>query len=103
MSYSIKLLPIAYNDLQEAKKWYNEKREDLGEEFKKAVNAEIEHIKRHPEHYQRIYKDLRQALLTRFPYAIFYSIESSKDRVVIFAVLHTRRNPDIAKMRVKTY
>jgi len=71
MSYSIKLLPIAYKDLQQAKKWYNEKREHLGEEFKKAVIAEIDYIKEYPKHYQRKYKELRQSLITRFPYAIF--------------------------------
>ena len=71
MSYSVKLLPIAYKELQQAKKWYNEKRENLGEEFMRAVIAEIDYIKDYPEHYQRKYKELRQSLVTRFPYAIF--------------------------------
>ena len=53
MSYSLKLLPIVYNDLREAKQWYNEKKEHLGEEFKQAFNREFNYIKIHPEHYQR--------------------------------------------------
>ena len=56
MGYHIKLLPIAYKDLQTAKKWYNEKRNNLGEEFKKAVIAEIDYIQTNPEHYQIKYK-----------------------------------------------
>lgn len=51
MSYSIKLLPDAYKDIQEAKAWYNEKQENLGEEFKKAIIAEIDYIQAYPEHY----------------------------------------------------
>lgn len=101
MSYRVKLLPIAYKDLQQAKKWYNEKRENLGEEFKNAVIAEIDYIKDHPEHYQRKYKELRQSLVTRFPYAIFYLIEESNQRIIIFGVLHTSRNPEIARNRIK--
>ena len=34
MSYTIKLLPVVYKDLQKAKKWYNAQRQDLGEGFK---------------------------------------------------------------------
>jgi len=101
MSYSVKLLPIAYKDLQEAKKWYNDQREYLGEEFKKAVIAEIDYIKVYPEHYQRKYKELRQSLVSRFPYAIFYLLEESNKRIIIFGVLHTSRNPEIARKRIK--
>ncbi len=101
MSYRIKLLPLAYKDLQRAKKWYNEKRNNLGEEFKKAVIAEIDYIQSHPEHYQRKYKTLRQSLVIGFPYAIFYLIEESTQRIIIFGVLHTSRNPEIARRRIK--
>jgi toxin ParE1/3/4 len=56
MSYKIKLLPIVHTDLRKAKKWYNEQREELGEEFKAEVNKEIDYIGEHPQHYQRKYK-----------------------------------------------
>lgn len=59
MSYKIKLLPIVGKDLQKAKKWYNEQREELGEEFKAEVNKEIDYIGEYPRHYQRKYKEFR--------------------------------------------
>ena len=101
MSYKIKLLPIAYKDLQQAKRWYNKKRKNLGEEFKRAVITEIDYIKDHPEHFQRKHKELRQSLVTRFPYAIFYLIEESNKQIIIFGVLHASRNPEIASNRIK--
>ena len=101
MSYKVKLLPIVHTDLRKAKKWYSEEREELGEEFKAEVNKEIDYIGEYPEHYQRKYKELRQSLVTRFPYAIFYLVEESKKRIVIFGILHTRRNPEIARKRMK--
>jgi toxin ParE1/3/4 len=100
MSYKIKLLPIVHTDLRKAKKWYNEQREELGEEFKAEVNKEIDYIGEYPQHYQRKYKELRQSLVTRFPYAIFYLVEEEQKRIVIFGVLHTRRNPEIARNRM---
>ncbi len=64
------------------------------------VNKEIEYIGNFPEHYQRKYKEFRQSLVTRFPYAIFYLIEEEQKRVVIFGVLHTSRNPEIVRKRM---
>lgn len=101
MSYKIKLLPIVHTDLQKAKKWYQEKSGTLAEEFKTEVNQEIEYIGEYPEHYQRKYKELRQSLVARFPYAIFYLVEEEQKRIIIFGVLHTSRNPEIVKKRIK--
>ena len=97
----IRLLPIVRTDLRKAKKWYHEKSETLAQEFKTEVNKEIEYIGEYPEHYQRKYKELRQSLVTRFPYAIFYLVEEEQKRVIVFGVLHTSRDPEIVRKRIK--
>ena len=86
MSYKVKLLPIAHTDLRKAKKSYQDKNELLAEEFKLEVNKEIDYIAKYPEHYQQKYKELRQSLVTRFPYAIFYLIEEEQKRIIIVGV-----------------
>ncbi|MDP2686710.1 MAG: type II toxin-antitoxin system RelE/ParE family toxin [Aequorivita sp.] len=101
MGYKIKLLPIVYMDLQKAKKWYREKNETLTQDFKVEVDKEIDYIGAYPEHYQRKYKELRQSLITRFPYAIFYLVEEEQKRIIVFGVLHTSRNPEIVRKRIK--
>ncbi|PCI33316.1 MAG: plasmid stabilization protein [Flavobacteriaceae bacterium] len=101
MSYEIKLLPIVHFDLRYAKKWYLDNSEILAKEFKIEVDKEIDYIGEYPEHYQRKYKEFRQSLVTRFPYAIFYLVEEEQQRVVIFGVLHTSRNPEIVRNRIK--
>ena len=101
MSYTIKLLPIVYTDLRKAKKWYSDKKETLAQEFKIEVDKEIDYIGAYPEHYQQKYKELRQSLVTRFPYAIFYLVEEEQKRIIIFGVLHTSRNPEIVRKRIK--
>ena len=37
MKYKLKLLPVVYQDLREAKKWYLEINKKLGEDFKLEV------------------------------------------------------------------
>ncbi|WP_010178995.1 type II toxin-antitoxin system RelE/ParE family toxin [Aquimarina agarilytica] len=101
MSYNVKLLSFVYSDLKEAKEWYYNKNQNLAKDFKKEVNKEIDYISKHPENYQKKYKELRQSLVPRFPYAIFYQVEESKKQIILFAVLHTRRNPEIARNRMK--
>ena len=45
----------------------------------------------HPELHAAIYKEVRRSFIHQFPYAVFYRVE--EDRVVVIAVMHTRRDP----------
>lgn len=100
MNYEVKLLPIVLSDLSKAKKWYQNKNETLAKEFKLEVNKEIDYIGSYPQHYQLKYKELRQSLVTRFPYAIFYLVEEKHKRIVVLGLLHTSRNPEIVRERI---
>lgn len=101
MGYKVKLLPVVHADLRKAKKRYQEKSQTLGQEFKSEVEKEIDYISEYPDHYQLKYKEFRQALVTRFPYAIFYLVEEEQKRIVIFGVLQASRNPEIIRRRIK--
>jgi len=101
MLYKIKLLPVVHTDLRRAKKWYRDKNENLAKEFKTEVDKEIEYIGANPENYQQKHKELRQSLVTRFPYAIFYLVEEKQKQIIVFGVLHTSRNPEIISKRTR--
>jgi toxin ParE1/3/4 len=101
MDYTVKLLPVAYKDLITAKNWYNEQRDGLGEEFKIEINKEIDYLSQNPNHYQQKYKELRQSLVVRFPYAIYYFKDDNLNQIIIFGVLHTKRNPKTIEKRLR--
>lgn len=101
MGYKVDLLPIVRIDLRKAKKWYLEKSEALAQEFKIEVNKEIDYIGQYPEHYQLKYKELRQSMVARFPYVIFYLVEEEQKRIVVFGILHTSRNPEAVRRRTR--
>ena len=68
-------------------------KDGLGEEFLAAANTAFDTIERFPDTFARVHGEVRRAVVSRFPYAVFYRIETK--RVVIFTVLHTARDPKV--------
>jgi len=95
----IKLIikPLAEIDAKEAMLWYNDKLEGLGREFLLSLDAKINAIQRNPKQFPIKYKNIRRALIDRFPYGIFYIIEN--ETIYILAIIHTKRNPTTWKKR----
>lgn len=91
-------LPLVYrlrvkHDLDAAIDWYEEQRAGLGGEFQTSVQSTFEAIKRHPELFASVYREVRRAIVSRFPFAVFYLVEPN--RVVVLRLLHTARNSQI--------
>jgi toxin ParE1/3/4 len=91
MSHEIVIRPEAEADLAEAKQWYNERRAGLGEDFLLCVDEALVKIARSPELYPVVHKDIRRGVIHRFPFGIFYRINS--EQVVVIGVFHVRRAP----------
>jgi len=81
----------AGRDLASAYGWYESQRTGLGEQFLAAVNASFDLIAQFPEMFAAVHGDVRRAVVSRFPYAVFYRVEPRQ--VVVLAVLHTARDP----------
>jgi len=81
----------AESDLNQAYLWYEKQIEGLGGDFLLCVDACIQNIARSPKIFQKVHKNIRRALIRRFPYGIFY-IEQP-DHIMIIAVFHARRDP----------
>jgi len=89
-------LPLVFRrgvgqDLADAFTYYEEQVEGLGEGFLSAVDSTFDAIERYPEMFAKVHAEARRALVSRFPYAVFYRAEPQ--RVVVFRVLHTARDP----------
>lgn len=84
-------LAPARAELQEAIQFYESRQPDLGREFADEVSDAVASILQHPTRWKRVFEDVRQYRLRRFPYAVVYQIR--RDRIRIMAVMHLRRNP----------
>ena len=87
----ITVQPAAEAEITEAFRWYEDKSEGLGSEFMRALDAALSAIQRSPNAYAVVHKQVRRAVLRRFPYAIFYLYENEK--IIVIACFHASRDP----------
>ncbi|MFC1849884.1 type II toxin-antitoxin system RelE/ParE family toxin [candidate division CSSED10-310 bacterium] len=98
MSNDLIIRPAAEEEIRQAYLWYEERRKGLGDDFLLCLEETFEKINSNPLLFQVIHKNIRRALIQRFPYGIFYIID--KGRVVIVAVFHGNRDPKKWKQRM---
>ena len=82
---TIVLRPEAEADLQEARDWYDARRQGLGSEFIGEVDAVFHRLAINPQHFPKLQGELRRALVRR--------------RTVVVGVLHQRRDPAVWQRR----
>ena len=92
-----RLTPEAEQDVDDAIKWYDERGAGLGDEFLRCIDACVAAIERNPELYPVVHRRMRRALVRRFPYAVFYELETRE--IVVYGVYHCARDPRSWKRR----
>jgi plasmid stabilization system protein ParE len=91
MSRPLIIRPAAEDDLAEARAWYDNQREGLGDELLECVEEALDRIRRMPEAPAVLFEGVRRVLVRRFPYGVFYLV--GDDEISVLAVYHSRRDP----------
>lgn len=91
MTLPLVVEPEAEDDIQEIRRWYERQRPGLGGEFLSCVEAFLAQIQRMPELFPVVDEGSRRGRIRRFPYAVYYEVES--DQITIQSVWHLRRAP----------
>jgi plasmid stabilization system protein ParE len=97
MSLELIIRPEAEADALEAYRWYSDQLPGLGDEFLAEIDRALETIHAHPQATRKLHREFRRVLTRRFPYAVFYAVQA--DRIVVFAILHTARDPRLWRKR----
>ena len=87
----IRFLSVAEREMRDAFDWYQGQSPGLGVEFLAELDSAVGRIRRYPESCTVLKGGMRRALLSRFPYGLWYAIES--DAAVVYAVAHLHREP----------
>ena len=82
----------ALAELISAGRYYNQQVPGLGDDFIDEVESGIRTILLDPTVWRILEDDVRRFLIRRFPYGIYYTLES--EVVVIWAIKHLHRDPD---------
>lgn len=77
--------------------WYETQRSGLGSEFHFEISQVIARLIDTPLIYQAVYRDVRRALVHRFPYLIWYRVLG--EDVTVLACTHSRLDPNKAISR----
>jgi len=89
--------PQAEVEALEARDWYERCRRGLGTEFGAEMERVVRAITAEPASFARVHRDMRRAILRRFPYAVYFRV--IRDEIVVLAVMHGRRHPRLWKRR----
>jgi toxin ParE1/3/4 len=96
--YTIIFKPEAEEDLDEIFNWYDDCREGLGYEFLISLDECVTIIQANPLFSFNVSDTVRRATLSRFPYAVYYTIENNT--VYIHVIMHQFRDPDEWQKRI---
>jgi toxin ParE1/3/4 len=99
MSAELVIRPEAEADALAAFRWYNEQVPGLGQEFLAEIDRALATIQANPEVSRKLHRAFRRVLTRRFPYGVFYVVHA--ERIVVVAILHTARDPQLWKKRSK--
>ena len=91
MSYPIRLRDEAERDIALAASRCEKQREGLGQEFLDELLSTLGTIAEHPRAYPILHRDVRRALMRRFPFGVFFQTTASD--IVVVAVFHGSRHP----------
>lgn len=78
-------------ELIEAQDWYENEAAGWGRRFREAMNALTGRMSANPRQFPIVFKNVRRALLCRFPYPLFFVVDG--DTLLIIACFHASRDP----------
>lgn len=97
MSVPVRIRREAERDLEDAAVWYEEQQSGLGHQFLDEVSHMLQRIAEQPELYPVLHRHTRRALIKRFPFGVYYLLQTGC--IVVVAVLHGSRDPRRWKQR----
>jgi plasmid stabilization system protein ParE len=92
IAYPVIFTPRARTELIDAQDWYENEAPGLGRRFRAALDAVVERMIANPQQFPAVHKNIRRALLRRFPYALMFVIEVD-DSLTVIACFHGSRDP----------
>lgn len=91
MTFKVQVRRAAELDVAEAQVWYETQRSGLGAEFHSEISQIFTILTETPLIYPILHRDVRRALVHRFPYLVWYRVVG--DEVTVLACTHARQSP----------
>ncbi len=99
MSYEVQVRRAAELDIAEAQVWYESQQTGLGAEFRSEISLTLDRLAQTPFIYQLIHRDIRRAMIRRFPYLVWY--RATAEKVIVLACTYAGRDSQRVKARLR--
>ena len=97
MSLPIVMRDEAQAEFDDAFDYYDQRRAGLGVAFVAKVQEVFDRIAANPRIHAVVFADIRKAVVSKFPYCVYYREE--QDVVRVLSVFHTSRDPSVWQSR----
>jgi len=77
--------------LIEAQSWYEGERPGLGRALRTEIDTTVARMAANPFQFPPVHRNVRRALVRRFPYMLFFVVEN--DLLLVIACFHASRDP----------
>lgn len=99
MSFTVYVRLAAELDVAKAQLWYEEQQTGLAARFHRELSNALDRLAETPFIYPVVYRNIRRAVLHRFPFLVWYCVEGSV--VTIMACTHGKANPGKIRRRLR--
>lgn len=97
--YDLQLSNEAIADYESVVDWYEEQKSGLGLDFSVRLAETFESIEAHPTAQRYLYDNRRFAFVKKFPCIVYFLVDETNLQIIVFAILHEKRDPQIWKKR----
>jgi plasmid stabilization system protein ParE len=88
---TVEFHPAALREAEDAQAWYEERSLFAASAFVRELSTAIQRIRQAPDRYPAGEAGTRRILFERFPFSLYYRVES--DKLTVVAIAHQKRRP----------
>src|SRR5262249_778874 len=81
MTFTLEVSDLAESDLADAVDWYSRIRPGLAADFVLCLDEAIDRIMHNPYLYATLHRDVRRAIVRRFPFGVIYRVTYSHIKI----------------------
>jgi plasmid stabilization system protein ParE len=100
MTFVVRVSDEAIQDIDESYIWYDFQQTGLGDTFAEIIDKSFRTIARNPDSFIVVFKGLRKYTLPKFPFNIYYRVNTKSEAVEVIRILHHKR--DKRRLLLKT-
>ena len=91
--FQVVILEKAFQEIENARDYYENNQINLGTSFTKEVFSILEILETNPLLFPVKFKNISEAVLNKFPFVVIFEVLPNNE-IIVLSVFHFRRNPE---------